>query len=107
ALRVWYPRFSYLDRYLPAVYREDASSASFLDRFLANFEGILTTIEDRIAAAQIFFDVARATPDPLDWLAQWFGVALDPSWDDNRRRLFIRHAMDFFATRGTIRGLEI
>jgi phage tail-like protein len=107
ALRVWYPRFSYLDRYLPAVYREDETGARFLDRFLANFEGIFTTIEDRIAAAQILFDVASAPPDALDWLGRWFGVALDPSWEDERRRLFIRHAVDFFAMRGTIRGLQV
>src|SRR5207253_1878580 len=55
ALRIYYPRFSYLEHYLPAVYREDAASASFLDRFLANFEGTNTAIEDRIAAAQMLF----------------------------------------------------
>jgi phage tail-like protein len=107
ALRAWYPRFSYLDRYLPAIYREDAPSASFLDRFLSNFEGIFTTIEDRIAAAQMLFDVASAPPDALDWLGRWFGVALDPAWMDDRRRLFLRHAMDFFAVRGTVRGLQL
>ncbi len=48
ALRAYYPRFSYLERYLPAVYREDSSSASFLDRFLANLEGFYTAIEDKI-----------------------------------------------------------
>ena len=28
-------------------------------------------------------------------------------WDDERRRLFLRHAMQFFAARGTRRGLEL
>jgi len=106
AMRAYYPRFSYLERYLPAVYREDEDSASFLDRFLANIEGFFTTIEDRIAAVQAFFDVGSAPSDALDWLASWFGVALDPSWTDAKRRLFIRHATDFFQQRGTIRGLQ-
>jgi phage tail-like protein len=107
ALRAYYPRFSYLNNYLPGVYREDQQSASFLDRFLSNVEGLYTTLEDKIAAAQILFDVRSAPPDVLDWLAGWFGVALDPSWDEARRRMFITHAMDFFQYRGTIRGLTM
>jgi phage tail-like protein len=106
ALRAYYPRFSYLDRYLPAVYREEPQSASFLDRFLANFEGFYTTIEDRIAAAQMLFDVRSAPPDALAWLTSWFGAALDPAWDGRRTRLFIKNAMRLFQMRGTIRGLQ-
>ncbi|HKV10069.1 MAG TPA: phage tail protein [Thermoanaerobaculia bacterium] len=107
ALRAWYPRFSYLDHYLPAVYRENAESASFLDRFLANFEGIFTRLEDRIAAFQLLLGVQSAPAETLEWLASWFGVALDPSWDESRRRLFLRHAVDFFEWRGTVPGLRM
>ena len=107
ALRAYYPRFSYLTNYLPAVYREDGESASFLDRFLANVEGTFTAIEDRIAAVQMLFDMRATPPEFLDWLASWFGVALDPSWEPERKRLFIKHAMELFNRRGTIKGLEM
>ncbi|HEX8137123.1 MAG TPA: phage tail protein [Pyrinomonadaceae bacterium] len=105
ALRAYYPRFSYLGHYMPAVYREDDQSASFLDRFLANVEGFYTSIEDKIAAVQVLFDVYGAPPETLEWLSNWFGMALDPAWNQAKRRLFIKHAMRFFQYRGTIRGL--
>jgi phage tail-like protein len=104
ALRAYYPRFSYL-RYLPAVYRDDEPAASFLDRFLANLEGLSTALEDKIAMVQLLFDVRSVPAEALDWLAGWYGVALDPAWDEARRRLFIRYAMTFFQYRGTIPGL--
>ncbi len=107
ALRAYYPRFSYTEHYLPAVYREDERSASFLDRYLANLEGFYTTIEDKIAAVQLLFDASSAPTEALDWLASWFDAALDPVWDERKRRLFIAHAVDFFQYRGTIRGLQM
>jgi len=105
ALRAYYPRFSYLEHYLPGVYRDDPQSASFLDRLLCNFEGFYTSIEDRIAAVQALFDAVSAPSYALDWLANWFGVALDPSWSDAKRRLFISNAATFFEARGTVPGL--
>jgi phage tail-like protein len=107
SVRAYYPRFSYLAHYLPAVYREDDQSASFLDRYLGNLEGLYTTLEDKIAAAQVLFDVRSAPPEVLDWLASWFDVALDPSWDEAQRRMFIKHAVVFFQYRGTIHGLTM
>lgn len=105
ALRVWQPRFSYLQRYLPAVYREDATSAAFLDRFLALFEGFFTHIEDRIAAVQLLFDPRTTPADSLDWLAGWFELALEREWSEAKRRLFLQNALRFCQYRGTRFGL--
>jgi phage tail-like protein len=107
ALRAWYPRFSYLDHYLPAIYREEAVPASFLDRWLANFEGLYTNLEDKIDHVAELFDPCTVPAGSLDWLASWLGLALDPHWQDDRRRFFIRHAMDFYRLRGTLQGVEI
>ncbi len=107
AMRVWYPRFSWSARFLPGAYREEPVSASFLERFLANMEGVSSVVEDRIAAAQHLFDTRTAPVEALDWLAEWYDVALDPHWDEKRRRLFIRYAPLFFNWRGTIKGLRL
>ena len=107
ALRAYYPRFSYLEQYLPHAYRDDVPSSSFLDGFLANIEGLFTSIEDRIAAAQLLFDARSAPAEALDWLASWFDLVMDPAWDEDRRRLLLRHAVDLFRHRGTPRGLRM
>src|SRR5207342_3481866 len=93
--------------YLPKVYQDDQESASFLDRFLANVEGMNTALEDRIVTAEALFDSRSAPTEALDWLLGWFDVAADPTWHEERRRLFLRHAMDFFAMRGTIPGIQL
>ena len=105
ALRAHYPRFSYLENYLPAVYQEDAQSGHLLDRFLANPEGLLTTLEGLIADAQANWDVRTTPPETLGWLAGWIGLALDPAWTDYQRRLLIAHAPEFYRRRGTVTGL--
>jgi len=107
ALRVWSPRFSYPDRFLPAVYREDSTAGPFLERWLANMESTLTQIEDRVVNLQALFDARTAPAETLAWLASWFEVAFDPAWDERRQRLFVRRAMDFFQWRGTVHGLRI
>lgn len=105
ALRVYYDRFSYLREYLPGIYQEEKLSADFLERFLANVEGLYTSLEDRIAQAQMLFDVATVPDEYLDWLAGWLGLSLEAGWDEKRKRLFLRHAPELFQQRGTPAGL--
>jgi len=105
ALRAYYPRFSYLYKYLPAVYREDRTAADFLDRWLANPEGLLTSIEDRIAHAELVLDAATAPPEYLAWLGGWFDALLDPSWEESRRRLFLKYAWLLYRWRSSPLGL--
>ncbi|MFL6729684.1 MAG: phage tail protein [Sphingomicrobium sp.] len=107
ALRLWYPRFSYVEHFLPAVYRAEAPPGSFLERFLANFEGVATALEDRIATAETLFDPRTVPNGMLDWLASWFDIAIDRQWDEKRRRLFLAKAARYFAWRGTVGALQL
>lgn len=104
-LRCYYPRFSYLAEYLPAVFRQDAQSASFLERFLANTEGFLTVWEGAIANAQVLFDSRTCPQDFLDWLGQWFGIVFEHHWEASRKRLLLKNAITLFNQRGTKLGL--
>lgn len=117
ALRVYYPRYSYTEHYLPAVYRDDAESAAFLERFLSNARGIYNHIEAHIGEVGSLFDPRSAPPEALDWLAGWLGLTLDPLWGElhrqdlnppyvDRRRLLIRFAPRLFERRGTPEGIR-
>jgi phage tail-like protein len=105
ALRLHYPRFSYLAEYLPAIYREDRESGSFLDRYLANVEGMYTTLESRIVNVRRLVDPETIDTEFLPWLASWVGAVVEPDWEPARQRLLVRHAAQMFTRRGTQRGL--
>ncbi len=117
SLRIYGDRFSYRDRYLPALYRETVSGpgidaagpatpADFLERFLTLFEGPLTQLEDKVASAWLLTDPG-ATPDAaLPWLGKWIGVDLDDTIPPARARQILRAAPWTAPMRGTLGGLN-
>lgn len=121
ALRAYGPRFSYQDKYLPALYREtlfgpeanvvsagqSSTRPDFLGRFLANFEGILTPLEDKVAASWLLTDPRRTPDEALEWLGNWIGVGFAPWYPAAQRRRLIQQAPELFRRRGTFHGLEL
>lgn len=115
-IRVHAKRFSWRDRYLPAMYREtlagpdaDLDSAAtppdFLDRFLNLFEGPLTQLEGRIADSWLLTD-PRATPDDaLPWLGHWIGLGDMEDRAASRLRQELRAAPYTARLHGTLGGL--
>ena len=87
------------------VYRPRATQADFLSRFLANFEGVLTPLEDRIAHAHLVTNPAVVSESNLEWLAGWIGVAFEPALPEERRRDWLRAAPALARWHGTRRGL--
>lgn len=120
ALRVYGSRFSYVQRYLPRIFHEsllppeaDASieltgpsAADFLERFVCNFEGVLTPLEDRIAHAHLLTDPQSAPPEALEWLGSWVGMVFDAAYPEAHRREALARAMLLHRWRGTLRGLQ-
>lgn len=118
ALRVYAPRFSYLNSYLPALYRETlfgpeadkaggSTPADFLERFLDNFESLLTPLEDRIAQSYLLGD-PRTTPESaLEWLGSWIGVAFDSVYSSQQKRELLQATPELYRRRGTLKGLEM
>jgi len=118
ALRIYYPRFSYLDQYLPELYRENnvrqktdkegkAGGSDFLQRFLCLFESVLTPLEDKVASVYMLTNPISAPPEALDWLGRWIGLAEDSGFSENQKRLYIKHATYLYRKRGTMKGLAL
>jgi phage tail-like protein len=112
-IKVSFPRIS-LRRYLPAVFGENAVSASFTDRLLAIFDTGFRGVEQKLDSFAHYLDPMstpavrdrRTQSDFLTWLASWMGVILERSWDERRRRLFLRNAYLFHQLRGTLEGMR-
>jgi phage tail-like protein len=105
AIRIWYPRVSWLNL-LPTAYRRDPDSASFLDRFLALFERVFTGVEDRYEEFSRQLNPDAAPLEVINWLAALIDLAFDPSWPLQRRRALVAEAMSLYRSRGTIAGIE-
>jgi phage tail-like protein len=115
-LRIWGPRFSYRDCYLPRLYRnpiaaggdpeEATARIDFLDRFLALFEGVLTPMEDEVAAAFRLTAPATAPSGALEGIAAWLDLPLEPALPLARQRRQLAEATTLWRRRGTLAGLK-
>ncbi len=116
ALRVWAPRFSYVNHYLPELYRENKFSPAadqpsqqstrrdFFERFVDIFEAQMTRIEDRVANSYLLTR-AETTPDSaLDWLGGWVGMS-GTGYPPDRKRARLRASASLHRKRGTVKGV--
>jgi phage tail-like protein len=122
SLRVYASRFSFVKNYLPELFHESvfppesesgtikvpekSTPADFLERFVNNFEGILTEMEDRVAASYLMTMAGSTTEEALPWLASWIGLGFDPAFPAERRRELLKAAPALFEHRGTLSGLR-
>jgi phage tail-like protein len=116
AIRVYTPRFCYQDQYLPLLFHQTTlsdetdvspapSAPDFRERLLANLEGILTPIENRVAHAEYLLDPYAAPVATLPWLGSYLGLTLDPGWPEARMRRALACAGQQLRERGTYRGV--
>ncbi len=113
SIRVEYPRIS-LRRFLPAVFGQDPTLTSFLDRYLSLFDTVMRSVESEIDNQARYFDPASAPAttkvpggtDFLSWLASWIGLTLDRSIPEARRRALVEEDGAVAPIRGTRIGLH-
>ena len=93
-------RSEYL-KYLPDIYHTD-----FMTRFLAMFESIYIPVRWNVDNFDIYLHPQTAPDGFFPWLASWFELAFDNSWNDEQRRTLLTEANDLFARRGTKKALS-
>ena len=64
---------------------------------------MLSTIDN----VDAYVDPWLTPPDFLDWLAGWFGLELDATWPEERRRALVANALELGRWRGTVIGLAL
>jgi phage tail-like protein len=94
-------------QYLPAVYQEDETSRHLLDRFLSLSDTIFGEIESAIEDFPVHLDAIGAPAGFLPWLASWFNLMLEQSWNEAQRRAFLKNVVELYRKRGTVRGLKL
>ncbi len=117
-VRLWYPRFSWQSHYLPEHFHQQlppltdvaaeaipANAADLRERLLACCEGLLTPIEDRIAAAETLLDPQAVPAEGLPWLGRFLGVDLPYHWPETRQRRWLQEMGDLQQRRGTFGAL--
>jgi phage tail-like protein len=105
ALRAEFPAHDLL-RKLPSAYGRDPASASFLRRYLAMIDGLLTDVERRAVERDLLLDPWAAPVELLPWLGSLIGLTLDDRWPIAARRTLLAEAAALFRSRGTVPGLR-
>jgi phage tail-like protein len=86
---------------LPAIYQDDDMAQRLLDALDSVIAPIYSTLDNFDA----YLDPWLTPEDFLAWLAGWVGIALDESWDEERRRQIVARAVELYRMRGTAIGL--
>jgi phage tail-like protein len=114
-LRAYGSRFSYVQKYLPAIYHEGKFSPAadvdgpstrrdFFERFVDLFESQFTRIEDHVASAYLLTRAESTPDDSLPWLGSWIGIEPN-SYPPDRRRARIQATPSLYRWRGTAKGV--
>lgn len=86
---------------LPAMLRAD----DFCSRFVDGLDEVLAPILLTIDNLDAYVDPEVAPLDFVAWLASWFSLELDPTWDEQRCRRTVAALASLSRRRGTASAL--
>jgi phage tail-like protein len=104
-VRLDFPRQTSLDQ-LPQVFRDTPDVEDFSERFLSLFDAFLADVDEQIERLPALLDTAGVPAPVLPWLGTFLDIAMDPAWDQARRRRVLQAAPKLYRMRGTVDGLR-
>lgn len=88
--------------FLPMLFAE----SEFLGRYLMIFETLWEPLQQRQDHLHMYFNAGTAPESMLPWLGRWLDIEFDPYWPEQRKRLWLKEAMQLVRWRGTRYGLQ-
>lgn len=118
ALKIYYPRFSYQEAYLPEHFRQEqavdpsldalpANGADVRERLLAAFEAVWTPLEGDITSSELLLHPNFTPEQNLPWLSELLGQQTPDHWPQARRRRWLAETGNLQRWRGTLNGLQL
>jgi phage tail-like protein len=104
-VRLDFPRITSI-QHLPDIYRENPQAEEFTERFLSLFDSLIEDVDSVISRYPALLDPAGVPDQLLPWLAKFFDIGFDPTWDAARRRALLQNAPKLYRERGTPAGLR-
>ena len=98
---------------LPAVYREEPTSADFTERFMAILDATMASVDREIDSIPALLDPhaapasVSAAHDFLGYLAGWLGIAGELRLPEARLRQLVARAHELYRMRGTPAGIVL
>lgn len=104
-IKIIFPKNTWLS-YLPEVYQEDETGASFVERYLGMFQSMYQDMSDKIYRIPEYMDPDAAHGPFLQWLGTWRSIEDSYIWKEDQLRYLIAHGVELYRKRGTVDYLK-
>ncbi len=94
--------------FLPGIYRTSIYEGhTHLRDFLWIIRHMFDSVAMKVNNIANYFDPYTTPPEFLPWLASWIAFVLDEDWPEGKKRYLLRHAVEYYKIRGTVKGLKL
>jgi phage tail-like protein len=102
-IKLYFPKQSWLN-YLPELYQSN-DAGRFLERYLAVFQTLHESMNQRIREVPDMIDVDLAGKELLVCLSQWLHIAGSYMWSEEQLRKLLKNGIRLYKKRGTREGI--